>query len=107
MVGATHSEELPFEALIRLLEQGEENSPCHTIETHPEIIPRTFSLKNMEEDIHRGRMPKVVAQNWEGPYEGPALGMQLGGGHVDFCQQCPLEASEGETQLSLFEDSLA
>ena len=32
--------------------------------------------------------------------------MQLGGGHVDFCQQCPLEASEGKTQLSPFEDGL-
>ena len=32
--------------------------------------------------------------------------MQLGEGHVDFCQQCPLEASKGETQLSLFEDGL-
>jgi len=32
--------------------------------------------------------------------------MQLGGGHVDFCQQCPLEARKGETQLSPFEDGL-
>jgi len=63
VVGATHSEELPFEALIRLLEQREENSPCHTIETHPEVIPWTFSLEKVEEDIHRGRMPKVVTQN--------------------------------------------
>ena len=61
MVSATHSEELPFEALIRLLEQREENSPCHAIETNPEILPRTLSLEKMEEDIHRGRMPKVVA----------------------------------------------
>jgi len=49
--------------LVELLEQREENSPCHTIETHPEILPWTFSLEKMEEDIHRGRMPKVVAQN--------------------------------------------
>jgi len=63
VVGATHSEEPPFEALIGFLEQREENSTCYTIETHPEVLPRTFSLEKVEEDIDRGRMPKVVAQN--------------------------------------------
>jgi len=63
VVSATHSKELSLEAFIRLLEQREENSPCHTIETHPEVLPHTFSLEKMEEDIHEGRMPKVVAQN--------------------------------------------
>ena len=52
MVGATHSEELPFEALIRLLEQREENSPCHAIETHPEILPQTLGFEEMEKDVH-------------------------------------------------------
>jgi len=32
--------------------------------------------------------------------------MQLSGGHVDFCQQGPLEAGEGEMQLSPFENGL-
>jgi len=68
------------------LEQREENSPCHAIETHPKILPRALSIEEVEEDIHRRRVPKVVAQNLEGPHEGPVVGMQLGGGHIDFCQ---------------------
>jgi len=39
MDGATHSEELPFEALIRLLEQREENCPCHAAEAHQRFFP--------------------------------------------------------------------
>jgi len=60
----------------------------------------------VEEEVDRGRVPKVVAQYRECPNEGPTVGMQLGGGHVDFCQQRPLEASEGETQLIPLEDGL-
>ena len=32
--------------------------------------------------------------------------MQLGGGHVDFCQQCPFEVGQRKTQLNPFKDSL-
>jgi len=60
----------------------------------------------VEEDVDRWRVPNIVAQYGEGPHEGPAVRMQQGGGHVDFCQQCPLEADEGEAQLNPFEDGL-
>ena len=85
MRGAAHPKELPFEALIGLLEEREKDSPCH---------------------VEGRRVPKVVAQYGERPHEGPAVGMQLGGSHVDFYQQRPLEAGEGETQLNPLKDSL-
>ena len=60
----------------------------------------------MEEDVDEGRVPEVVAHNGERPDKGPAIGMQLGGSHVDLSQQGPFEASERETQLNPFEDGL-
>jgi len=60
---ATHPEELPFEALIRLLKQGEENSPCHPIEAYPKLFPWTLGLEKMEEDVYRRGVPKMVAED--------------------------------------------
>jgi len=91
MIDATHPKELPFEALIRLLEECEETSPRHSTETHPEILPRTLSLEKVEEDIDRGRVPKVIAQNGECPHEGPVIGVQLGRGHVYLRQERPFK----------------
>jgi len=51
MLSATHPKELPFETLVRLLEEHEENCPCHTTETHPEILPRALGLEEVEEDV--------------------------------------------------------
>ena len=48
----------------------------------------------------------MITENGERPHKGPAVEMRLGGGHTDLCQQRPLEASEGETQLDPFEDGL-
>ena len=48
----------------------------------------------------------MVAHNRESPHEGQTVGMQLGRGHVNFCQQRLLKAGEGEAQLYTFEDSL-
>jgi len=61
VVGATHPKELPFEAFIRLLEECEEDSPRHSTGTHPEVLPRTLSLEEVEEDIDGRRVPKMIA----------------------------------------------
>jgi len=95
--GATHPKELPFEALIGLLEEREEDSPRHATEAHLEVLPRALSFKEMEEDVDRRRVPKMVAQYRDGPHEGPTVGLQLGGGHVDLRQQRPFETSKGKT----------
>jgi len=49
---------------------------------------------------------KVVAEDREGPDEGPAVGMQLGRGHVKLCKQLPFEAVEGESLTDAFEHPL-
>jgi len=100
VLGATHLKELPFEALTRLLEEREEDSPCHATVAHQEVLPGALSFKEMKEDVDGMRVPKVVAQY----SEGPAVGMQLGGGHVDLCQQCPLEAGEWEAKFDPFKN---
>jgi len=51
VLSATHPKELPFEALVRLLEEREENSPCHATEAHPEVLPGALGFKEMEEDV--------------------------------------------------------
>ena len=83
MLGAAHPKELPFEALVGLLEEHEENSPYHATKAHPKVLPGALIFKEVREDVDRRGVPKVVAQNSEGPHEGPAVGMQLGGGHID------------------------
>ena len=61
MFGATHPKELPFEALIGLLEECQEDSPRHATEAHLEVLLGALSLEEVEEDIDGGRVPKVVA----------------------------------------------
>ena len=53
MLGAAHPKELPFEALIGLLEEREENSPCHAAKAQPEVLPGALSFKEVEEDVNR------------------------------------------------------
>ena len=54
MLSATHPKELPFEALVRLLEERKENSPCHTTKAHPKILPGALGLEEVEEHIDGG-----------------------------------------------------
>jgi len=68
------------------LEQGEENSPCHLVKAYPKHFPGTLSLEEIEEDVHKGGVPKVVVEDLEHPHEGLAAGMQLCRGHVDLHQ---------------------
>jgi len=69
-----------------LLKQGEENSPYHPVKAYPKLFPWTLGLEEIEEDVHRGGVPEVVAEDTKHPYEGPAVGMQLCRGHVDLRQ---------------------
>ena len=46
----------------------------------------------------------MVAHDREGPYEGPAVRVQLGRGHIDFSQECPLKTRERQTEFDPFED---
>jgi len=84
MSSATHLEELPLEALVELLKEGQKGSPHHTVEAYPKLLPWTLSLKEVEEDVHRRSEPQVVAQDCERPYKCPAVGVQLSRGHVYF-----------------------
>jgi len=67
-------------------------------------VTEVTSVKEVEEDVHGRKMPKVVAQDREGPYEGPAIGVKLGRGHLDLRQECPLEARKRQTEFDLLED---
>ena len=60
VVSATHPKELTFEAFIGLLEECEEDSPRHSTETHPEVLPGTFGLEEVQEVIDGGRVPEMV-----------------------------------------------
>ena len=48
-------------------------------------------------------MSQVRAKDLIGPDERPAVGMKLGGGYVEFSQELPLEAGEGESELDFLE----
>jgi len=50
MLVATYLKELPFEALVRVLEEGYEDSPCHPIEAHPQLLSRTLRLEEIKEN---------------------------------------------------------
>jgi len=66
-----------------LLEKGHEDSPYHPVEAHPKLLSWILSLKEIEEDVYRRWMAKVVAKDSKGSHECPAVRMQLGRGHVN------------------------
>ena len=51
-------------------------------------------------------MAEVIAQNVEGPYKGPAVGMQLGRGHINLCEQRALEPRQWQAELDPLEDGV-
>ena len=48
-------------------------------------------------------MSQVRASDLVGLDERPTVGMKLGGGYVEFSQELPLEAGEGESELDFLE----
>jgi len=79
MLAATYLKELPFETLVRLLEKGYKDSPCHSIEAYPHLLSRTLRLEEVEENIHGWRMAKVVAENGKGCTKAQLLGCSWAG----------------------------
>jgi len=53
-----HLKELPFEALLRLLEEGYEDSPRHPVEAYPKLLPWAIGFKEVEEDVTEGVCPR-------------------------------------------------
>ena len=43
----------------------------------------TLGLEEVEEDVHKGGVPKMIAEDRKHPREGLVVGMQLGRGHVN------------------------
>jgi len=103
VLGSAHPKEHPFEALIGLLEEREEDSPYHAAEAHPQVLPGALGLEEMKEDVEGGRVPEVVAQYGECSHEGPAVGMQLDGGQVNLRAR-PSETGEWEMQFDPFKN---
>jgi len=104
MNAATYLQELLLEDLVRLPKESQENSPCHPIEAHPQFLSRVLSLKEVEEDVHRRRIAKMVAKDTESPHKGPAVRVQMGKGHVDLSKESALEPRKGKAELDLLED---
>ena len=48
-------------------------------------------------------MAKIAAKDREGPDEGPVVGMQLGRGHVELCEQLPFEVTKRESLIDTLE----
>jgi len=85
------------------LEEREDDAPGDAREAHPKALPLFLHFEKMKEDIHGGGDAQIPAKNLKTPYEGPAVGVELGRGGVDLCKQLPLEGSERETQTHSFE----
>ena len=60
----------------------------------------------MQEDIHRRGDTQVSTKNLKTPHECPTVGMELGGGSVDFSKKLPFEGSERETHSYALEHRL-
>ncbi len=85
------------------LEEGEDDAPGDARKAHPKAFTLFLHLEKMKKDIHGGGDAQIPAKNLKTPHEGPAVGMELGRGSVDFGEQLPLEGSERETQAHPFE----
>jgi len=59
----------------------------------------------MEEHVHGGREPEVVAKDLERPNEGLGVRVELAGCNVELCHQLLLKESEGQSQLQSLENS--
>ena len=97
MLGVAHPKELPFPVLVRVLEEGEEDPARDPEKAYPEAFPLLFYLKEMQEDIYGREDTQVFAKNLKTPHECPAVGMELGGGGIDFSEEFPFKGGEWET----------
>ena len=54
MFVGTHPEEEAFPRLVRVLEEGEEDSASNPGKAYPEAFPLLFHFKEMQENVYRG-----------------------------------------------------
>ena len=87
-----------------LLVQAQKHPSSNPVQADPKPIPWFLRLKEVEEHLHRGVVPKVVAQDLKRPDEGPGVGVELAGRDVQLHHQLFLEEGEGESQPQPFED---
>jgi len=85
------------------LEEGEDDATGNAREAHPKAFALFLHLEKVKKDVHRGRDAQIPTKNLKTPHEGPAVGMKLGRGGVDFSKQLPFEGSKGETQAHSLE----
>jgi len=85
------------------LEEGEDDAPGDARKAHLEAFTLFLHLEKVKKDIQRGRDAQIPTKNLKTPHEGPAVGMKLGRGGVDFGKQLPFEESKGETQAHSLE----
>ena len=62
--------------------------------TPEKLIQRLLPFEKVKKDVHKGRDAQIPRKNLETPREGPAVGVKLGRGSVDFSKQLPFEGSE-------------
>jgi len=60
----------------------------------------------MQENVYRREDAQVSAKNLKTPHEFPAVGMELGGGSIDFSEEFPFKGGEWETYSYAFEHGL-
>jgi len=70
------------------------------------FFPGLLASKKWRKTSTEGGCPKWLHKIAKAlPYKGPAVGVQLGRGHVDFRQECLLKTRERQTEFYLLEDS--
>ena len=106
VLGAAHSKEFPLPVFVRVLEEGEEDSARDPGKAYPEAFPLLFHLKEMQENVYGREDAQVSAKNLKTPYKCPAVGVQLGGGGINFGEEFSFKGGEGETHSYTFEHGL-
>ena len=100
MLGAAHS------VFVRVLEEGEEDSARDPGKAYLEAFPLLFHFKEMQENVYGRKDAQVPAKNLKTPYECPAVGMELGGGGINFGEEFSFKGGEWETHSYAFEHCL-
>ena len=106
MPSAAHSKEFPLPVLVRVLEEGKEDSTRDPGKAYPEAFPLLFHLKEMQENVYGWEDAQVSTKNLKTPYKRPAVGVELGGGGIDFSKEFSLEGGKWETDPHAFEHCL-
>jgi len=94
MLGAEHPKEFSFLVFVRVLEEGEEDPARDPGKAYLEAFPLLLHFEEMQENIHGGKDAQVPAENLETPHKCLAVGVELGGGCINFNEEFPLEGGK-------------